>query len=155
MNVTPGHVPYKDFPIDTMPGLCARLSKARVERIRYHSYVTHPRPPSPRNTPNPLLQYMQRQVPFVGSAVDDIIEGVARLDHHSRKNGPSVPLSVTRLYNILQCMPVISTQEIRYMLGVDTRQAQKYLKAVKLCLFHIQRHIDTKKHPDSPADSLE
>jgi len=52
-------------------------------------------------------------------------------------------------------MPVINTQEIRYMLGVDTRQAQKYLKAVKLCLFHIQRHINTKKHPDSPADALE
>lgn len=88
---------------------------------------------------------MQRQEPFVGSTVDDIIEGVARLDHHNKSGKHSIPLSVTRIYNILQCMEVINTQEIRYMLGVDTRQAQKYLKAIKLCLFHIQRHINKQQ----------
>jgi len=143
------------YPIDEMPSLMARLGKARTDRIRYSSSYTHPRPPSPRNTANPLLSHMQRYKAYDGSRVDDIILGIARLDHHSKAGKHSIPLSVTRLYNILQCMDVINTPEIRYMLGVDTRQAQKYLKAIKLCLFHIQKHIDKQQSQTSPDEPLE
>lgn len=145
----------RTFPIDEMPNLMARLGKARVDRIRYSSSYTFPRPQSPRNTANPLLSFMQQYKAYDGSPVDDIILGIARLDHHSKAGKYSIPLSVTRLYNILQCMDVINTQEIRYMLGVDTRQAQKYLKAVKLCLFHIHKHINKQQSQTSPVESLE
>lgn len=143
------------YPIDQMPTLAARLGKARVDRIRYSSSYTFPRPQSPRNTANPLLSFMQQYKAYDGSPVDDIILGIARLDHHSKAGKYSVPLSVTRLYNILQCMDVINTQEIRYMLGVDTRQAQKYLKAIKLCLFHIHRYKNKQQSQTSPDESLE
>jgi len=142
------------FPIDEMPFLMARLGKARTDRIRYSSSYTFPQPPSPLNTANPLLSFMQQYRAYDGSPVDDIILGIARLDHHSKAGKHSIPLSVTRLYNILQCMDVINTQEIRYMLGVDTRQAQKYLKAVKLCLFHIQKHINKQQSQTSSNEPL-
>ena len=142
METLSSSVPFKTFPIDEMPTLKARLGKAKTDRIRYITSYTFPRPLSARNTPNPHLAFMQFQTPHDGGPVDDIIQGIARLDHHSRSSGKSIPLSVSRLYNILQCMPVINTQEISYMLGIDTRQAQKYQKAVKMILFHIQRHIE-------------
>lgn len=80
----------------------ARLGKARTDRIRYSSSYTFPQPPSPLNTANPLLSFMQQYRAYDGSPVDDIILGIARLDHHSKAGKHSIPLSVTRLYNILQ-----------------------------------------------------
>ena len=138
---TTSAVPYRHFPIDEMPNLKLRLGKARVDRIRYNTHHTYPRPVSPRNTPNPVLGFMQNCKAYDGGPVDDIIMGIARLDHHSRSGGVSIPLSVTRLYNILQCMEVINTREVMTMMGIEVRQAQKYIKAVKLIMFHINRHL--------------
>ena len=64
----------------------------------------------------------------------------------------SIPLSASRIYGILQCMDVINTHEISLMLDVDTRQAQKYLKAVKLVLFHLDRHF--KQQPQEEPESF-
>lgn len=138
-------IPWREYPIDDMPALKARLSTAKLCRIRYFSSVTYPRPKPVRPLHNPIQGYMQRQVPFMGSEVDDIVEGIARLDHHGRTGGTSIPLSVTQLYNILQCLDPLSTEEIRYLLGVDTRQAQKYLKAAKLCIKFIVQHQQNNK----------
>ena len=132
-------------PIDQMPTLVARLGRARTERIRYLSRSNSSRQPRSQNIENTVLSYMQFRQPHDDNCpVDDIIQGIARLDHQMT-TGVSKPLSVTRMYNILQCMPLINTREVMAMLDVEVRQAQKYVKACKLALFHINRHIKTQQ----------
>lgn len=124
-------------PIEEMPALCARLGKARVDRIRYNSIADSSPLPRSRNIPNSLLQFMQgKQVGDPGCWVDDIVQGVVRLDY-----GNSVPLSATRLYNILQCVEMINTREVMKLMNVELRQAQKYIKATKLAMSMIHRHL--------------
>lgn len=125
------------YPIEQMPALCARLGKAGVDRIRYSS-IADPSPlPRSRNIPNSLLQFMQdKQVGGIGCWVDDIIQGVVRLDY-----GNSLPLSASRLYNILQCVEMINTREVMKLMDVELRQAQKYIKATKLAMTAIHRHL--------------
>lgn len=77
-----------------------------------------------------------KQVGDPGCWVDDIIQGVVRLDY-----GNSVPLSATRLYNILQCVEMINTREVMKLMNVELRQAQKYIKATKLAMSMIHRHL--------------
>ena len=125
------------YPIEEMPALCARLGKARVDRIRYSSIADSSPLPRSRNIPNSLLQFMQdKQVGVPGCWVDDIIQGVVRLDY-----GNSVPLSATRLYNILQCVEMINTREVMKLMDIELRQAQKYIKATKLAMSMIHRHL--------------
>lgn len=125
------------YPIDQMPNLSARLGKARVDRIRYVA-IADPTPQyHSRNIPNTLIQFMQdKELGDPECWVDDIIQGVARLDH-----GNSLPLSASRLYNILQCVETINTRELMKLLAVEKRQAQKYAKAVKLIIQMINRHL--------------
>lgn len=124
-------------PIEEMPALCARLGKARVDRIRYSNIADSSPLPRSRNIPNSLLQFMQdKQVGDPGCWVDDIIQGVVRLDY-----GNSVPLSATRLYNILQCVEMINTREVMKLMDIELRQAQKYIKATKLAMSMIHRHL--------------
>ncbi len=125
------------YPIDDMPNFSAHLGKARVDRIRYASLAD----PTPlhrsRNIPNTLIDFMQdREIGTPGCWVDDIIQGVVRLDH-----GNSIPLSASRIYNILQCVEMINTREVMKLMDVEIRQAQKYIKAVKLIMMMIQRHL--------------
>ena len=120
-----------------MPTLCARLGRARVDRIRYSNIAD----PSPllhsRNIPNTLLRFMQdKQLGDPGCWVDDIIQGVVRLDY-----GNSVQLSASRLYNILQCVEMINTREVMKLMDVKARQAQKYIQATKLAMTMIHRHL--------------
>lgn len=132
-------------PIDQMPTLVATLGRARMERIRYISICNTTPQPRSQNLENTVLDFMQFKQPYdVQCPVDDIIQGIARLDHQMT-TGVSKPLSVTRMYNILQCMPLINTREVMAMLDVEVRQAQKYVKACKLALFHINRHIKSKQ----------
>jgi len=77
-----------------------------------------------------------KQVGDPGCWVDDIIQGVVRLDY-----GNSVPLSAARLYNILQCVEMINTREVMKLMGIELRQAQKYIKATKLAMSMIHRHL--------------
>lgn len=127
--------------IDEMPLFAAHLGKSRVDRIRYSRVMNTQRQPRAQNIDNTLLAFMQHRQPHAENCpIDDIIQGVARLDHHQTTGG-SKPLSVNRLYNIMQCMPVINTREVMAMMNIEVRQAQKYIKAVKLIMFHINRHL--------------
>lgn len=135
--LTAAQIPVREYRIDTMPNLSARLGKARVDRIRYTDQADTHREPGFRNIPNTLIQFMQDiELGRPGCWVDDIIQGVVRLDY-----GNSIQLSASRLLNILQCVEMINTREVMKLMGVEKRQAQKYIKATKLTMDMIQRHL--------------
>ena len=140
--MAPSDVP----PIDRMPNLSARLGKARADRIRYLQRADTSRQKGSRNIPNTLIERMQAySYTDEFCPVEDIISGVARLDHAPGTRA-SKPLSVARLYNILQCVEMINTREIMSMLDVEKRQAQVYVKAIKLIMFHLEKHFATEKN---------
>jgi hypothetical protein len=123
-----------------MRNLALRLGKAKVDRIRYVTLQNTQRLAKSQNIDNTVMRLMQFKEPYADDCyVDDIVQGIARLDHQMTK-GVSKPLNVSRLYNVLQCMPLINTREVMAMMDIDTRQAQKYVKACKLVIFHIHRH---------------
>lgn len=79
------------------------------------------------------------QYPYFAS---DIIEGIARLDWHDRpigKGGSSKPLSVKCLFGILAQLPKISAVSVEGFLGIGTRQAQRYVKAIELAMPFLMR----------------
>lgn len=136
-------IPVRNYSIDDLPNLKASLGKARVDKIRYAGQEDNSKLANSTNLKNTVLQFMQDKVPGTpGCWVDDIIQGVARLDHQQTEKRP-VPLNVARLYNILQCVELINTRELMKMLDVEKRQAQKYLKAMKLIITAIERHLST------------
>lgn len=139
------HTP--EYPIESMPTLYAHLlasgKKAVIDRIRYSGKMNPTRLPKSRNIPNTVLSFMQSQEPHAGGPVDDIIQGIARLDHH--QSASSTPLSASRLHAMLQTIPLINTREVGAMLDVDQRQAQKYVKALKLCIFHIEKYLEKSR----------
>lgn len=129
------------YPIDSMPTFSARLGKARADRIRYVTKANTSRLPRSRNLENTLIDFMQdREVGAPGCWVDDIVQGVVRLDHYPGSK-QSIPLSAVRIYNILQCIEMINTREIMAMMDIDLRQAQVYLKAVRLIMDRIHIHL--------------
>lgn len=140
--LTATDIPVRDFPIDEMPQLSTRLGKAGTDRIRYHQRGANTTPlAKSKNIPNTLQAFMQDKRPGdPGCWVDDIVQGIARLDHQQTKHR-SPPLSVERLYALLQCLELINTREVMAMLQVDKRQAQKYVKALQLILVMIHRHL--------------
>lgn len=141
--LTVDDIPVRNYSIDDLPNLKASLGKAKVDKIRYAGQEDNTRLYHSKNVPNTVLQLMQDKVPGEpGCWVDDIITGVARLDHQQTEKRP-VPLSVSRLYNILQCIELINTRELMKMLAVDKRQAQKYMKACQLIITAIERHLST------------
>lgn len=142
----------RDYSIDDMHNLKASLGKAKVDRIRYHqSPADTSKMKGSTNINNTILAFMQDKVPGEpGCWVDDIVQGVARLDHQ-QSTLRSVPMSVQRLYNILQCIEVINTRELMKMLNVEKRQAQKYLKAVKLIITAVERHLASTEQQNPPG----
>ena len=140
--LTAADIPVRDFPIDDMPNLKERLGKAGVDRIRYQQQGPDNSPlAKSKNIPNTVQAFMQDKRPGdPGCWVDDIVQGVARLDHQQTKHR-SPPLSAERLYALLQCLELINTREVMKMLQVDKRQAQKYVKALQLILVSIERHL--------------
>ena len=119
--------------IDEMPALAARLGKARTDRIRYVGQANTQPLKGSTNIPNSVIGAMQYVAPHkLGCPIADVLSGASHLDQNQR-----VPLSVDRLYNILQCMPVINTREVMKMMAVDKRQAQRYVRAIKFALPHI------------------
>lgn len=140
--LTAADIPVKDFPIDDMPLLKERLGKAAVDRIRYAGLADSSPLYHSKNVSNSVRVFMQDKRPGdPGCWVDDIIQGIARLDHQATQALRPVPLSVERLYAILQCIELINTREVMAMLQVEKRQAQKYVKAVQLCIVMIERHL--------------
>ena len=127
----------KHHPIEHMPNLMQRLGKARVDRIRYVGKANTTPLYKSQNIPNTLMEFMQDRQPCTpGCWVDDIIQGVARLEH-----GNALPLSVSRLFNILQCVELLNTRELMALMDIEKRQAQKYLKATRLIMFAINKHL--------------
>lgn len=142
-------MPEFTTPIDQMHSLSSRLGKARTDRIRYHSTVTQITG-KPRKTRNRIYELMQECEPFaIGCPIDDIIQGVVRLDHHGRNkdNQPSIPLNASRIYNMFQILEELSTPEIMRLMDINERQAQKYLKAAKLIMHYVEVHQAKKELP--------
>lgn len=68
---------------------------------------------------------------------EDVLEGIARLDWHDRpigNGGSSKPLSVRHLADILANLHIITTATIMCALGIGTRHAQRYVKAIELAI---------------------
>ena len=141
--LTVDDIPVRNYSIDDLPNLKASLGKAKTDKLRYAGNEDNSKLANSKNVPNTVLQFMQDKEPGQpGCWVDDIIQGVARLDHQATKHR-SPPMSATRLYNILQCIELINTRELMKMLNVDKRQAQKYMKACQLIITAIERHLST------------
>lgn len=67
----------------------------------------------------------------------DVIEGIARLDWHSRSigaGGKSMPLSVSNLTVILENLPIITNEAIEDLLQLGERHARRYFKAIELII---------------------
>lgn len=67
----------------------------------------------------------------------DAIEGIARLDWHSRgigDSGKSMPLSVSNLTVILENLPIITNEAIEDLLQLGERHARRYFKAIELII---------------------
>ncbi|MBZ3664478.1 helix-turn-helix domain-containing protein [Pseudomonas monteilii] len=95
------------------------------------------RGPKPRVVENPFYG-------FIGCATRwgrypvfalDVIEGIARLDWHSRgigATGKSMPLSVCNLTVILESLPIITNEAVEDLLQLGERHARRYFKAIEL-----------------------
>lgn len=130
------------IPIDQLPGFTKHLGKARTDRIRYVSVANPERAPRCTNIENTLLEPMQRWSPDNPSCpVNDILVGAARAENVGDK-----PLSVSRLYNMLQCMEVINTREVMAMMNINQRQAQRYVRAIKTMYPFLQRALQPTEH---------
>lgn len=126
--------------IDEMPFLKARLGKARTDKVRYAQKGTGQLQDRGTNLQNPVLELMQGKSPEdPGCRIADILMGVVQ----ATEGGQREPLNIQRLYAILQVMPVINTREIQLMTGLNARQAQRYVKAVKLAMPHLKKYAPT------------
>ena len=134
-------------PVEEMSNLAKRLGKTRVDRIRYAGKNDPSHQKGSTNIKNTVLkeiQYYGSRTP--SNPVDDYIVGAANLDTSSRE-----PLNITRIYNILQTMPLVNTREIMKLADISERQSQKYLRAVKFIMPHLEAYfagVDTE-YPDN------
>ena len=71
---------------------------------------------------------LHRQIP---RELDDILRGVSFLDWY-RPSSKSLPLGVNKLYWILSSVGEITTTEVMNRIGVGKRQAQRYMKALRI-----------------------
>lgn len=127
------------YSIDDMPNLKNSMKKYSSERIKYEHDPTPVK--RGKNIQNTVLYEMQGRAPYNPFCeVSDIIGGVCRLDHYTTKRR-NVPLSQNRMYNILQCMEVINTREIKRMCSFSDRQAQVYLRAASICITMLEKHF--------------
>ena len=130
----------KTYSIDDMPSLKNTMKKYSHERIKYfHDPTPMKRGQNITNTVVYDMQCRSPSNPYCG--VSDIVAGVCRLDHYNQKHR-NTPLSQNRMYNILQCMEVINTREIKKMLQCGDRQAQVYLRASRICVERLEKHFD-------------
>jgi len=142
------------FDIEDLPTFKDQIGKAGCDRIKYVDVADSTPVARGTNVLNTVLDYVQGMGPsdsFCG--VNDIVAGVARLDHQSSTRH-SIPLSKKRLYNILQMMPVINCREVQKMLGVEKRQAQKYVKACKIMMPFLEEYFKEEYGAGMVDDSL-
>lgn len=149
--LTVDDIPVRNYSIDDLPNLKASLGKAKVDKVRYHqSGPDDAHLANSKNLKNTIMGLAQDYKPGkAGCWIDDIIQGVARLDHQQTKHR-SPPLSSARLMAILQTVELINTRELMKMLALDKRQAQKYVKACQLIITAVERHLK-KTQGSNPA----
>lgn len=124
-----------------MPFLKARLGKIRADRLRYAHQGDRSREKGATNIPNTVINQMQYKQPQdYGCPVSDLISGAANIDVNQK-----IPLSVNRIYNILQSVETINTREVMKMTALDKRQAQRYVRAIKFAFPFLESAIDTNK----------
>ena len=130
---------YDDIlPIEEMPSLAKRIGKSGVERVRYHRIADTTPQKGATNIQNTVINQMQHYQPnTLGCPVGEFIEVAATFDINQSR-----PLNINRLYNILQCMPLINNREIIKMTGLSVSQAGKYLRAVMLILPFLEKHFE-------------
>lgn len=126
--------------IDDYPTLAASLGKAGCDRIRYYqnegkSFGGF----RERYVQNPHRELMQDIVPLTPGPIDDILSGIANLGCGTEKS-----LSSNRLHVMLQSTNRISTGLLETCLAVDSRQARRYMAAIKLAIYHITRHLNQR-----------
>lgn len=128
------------YSINDLPSLSKSLGKYQKEKIEYEHDPTPVK--RGKNIPNTVLYQMQCRRPSDSFCeVNDIISGVCRLDNYNQKHR-NIPLSQNRVYNILQCMEIINTREIKKMTGLGDRQSRVYLKAVELIINRLEKHFE-------------
>ncbi|MCM2973796.1 hypothetical protein [Larsenimonas suaedae] len=137
------------YPISQMPFLSERLGAVRCARIGYLDRMNPWRQAGATNLKNTVIDLMQGRRPTdVACPVSDVIGGISRLNHANGKDNYR-PLSMTRLYTILQCMPLINTREVMTMFDVGDRQARRYVKACKLIIKCLEKQaIENPSVPD-------
>jgi len=133
----------KTLEIDEMPNLKARIGKDGMNRLNYDHDATPAKGRNVMNVENAVLMDMQgRRVGDPFCPADDILKGVARLDHYSEtRSDKNIPLSTKRLYAILQTMEIINTREVMKLLGCGERQARRYVKACKIVMPFLEEAI--------------
>lgn len=132
----------KIIPAEELRFLRKRIGDVEWQKLSYnHDPSLQKRA---NNVENTVLHSMQgRKVgePFCGA--DDIIKGVARLDHHSEsREDRNIPLSTTRIYSILQTMEMINTREVCNLTSLKPRQARRYVKACEIIIPFLQEYFD-------------
>lgn len=143
------------YPIDQMPNLTRRLGRGQTAKLRAQfsgKAVTLEKASSTfrkgsnreKRIENTVRSAMRgRAVGDLGCPASDILSGIANLDHHNQKER-NIPLNKISLYVILQELDVITTREVKELLDVGDRQAQKYVKACEIALPFFARSLMTK-----------
>lgn len=104
--------------------------------------IATPVKPSKRGRPpkvlaNPFFGHLGRTSRYsrYPSFAMDVIVGISRLEWHSHRPGQvSKPLSVRRLMWILEVLEEVTAATVGELLGLATRHAQRYVKAIELAL---------------------
>lgn len=118
-----------------MPALKERLGKSRSDKVRYAYFGPDPgKQKYATNLPNSILVPMQsNSLDNPTRGVIDVLSGAAWMDDNQAQ-----PLSVKRLFNIFQCIPLINNREVMKMMGIEERQARRYVRAAKFALPHLE-----------------
>jgi hypothetical protein len=123
------------YPIDSLPNLTKSLGKYHVDRIRYHQKGTGKRQPAATNLINTVQGHILDFLTPYEHPIENIFYAAVSADDDSK------PLSIQRLFNIFQCIPVLNTREIQAMIATDERQARRYMRAAKWALPFLERAL--------------
>lgn len=131
------------------PNLCASLGPAKVDKISFHQADEYQPTKRARIVLNPHRKALMWKAFGDDPAVEDILSGISRLDY-----GTEQGLNPARLYVLLQAAERISSELIVDVMALQERQARRYLAAVKLAIFHLNRHF-TNNPPEVGDDTTE
>jgi len=112
---------------------------APTDESKARRVVKSNRGPKPRVVENPFYGFIgcttgRGRYPVFAL---DAIEGIARLDWHSRGinvDGKCMPLSVRNMTVILESLPIITNEAVEDLLQLGERHARRYFKAIELII---------------------